>query len=99
MNNTLIANPGRASGYRPPIHALDLAPSASEVRVEVMTALSGPQKMLPCKLFYDEYGSRLFDEICNLPEYYTTRTEQGIIREYAAEMASAIGPRPLIVEY
>jgi dimethylhistidine N-methyltransferase len=99
MNNTLIANPGRASEYRPPVHAVDLAPSVNEVRAEVMTTLSGPQKMLPCKLFYDEYGSRLFDEICNLPEYYTTRTELGIMRQYAMEIASAIRPCPLIVEY
>jgi dimethylhistidine N-methyltransferase len=99
MNNTLIANPGRAAEYRPPIHVLDLTPTVAEIRAEVMTALSGTQKTLPCKLFYDERGSRLFDEICNLPEYYTTRTELGIMREYAGEMASTIGPCPLIVEY
>ena len=57
------------------MQALDLGPSTDEVRAEVITALSGPQKMLPSKLFYDEYGSRLFDEICDLPEYYPTRTE------------------------
>ncbi len=99
MNNTLIANAGRASDYRPPVHALDLAPSATEVLAEVMAALSGHQKTLPCKLFYDERGSSLFDKICDLPEYYTTRTELGIMREYAAKIASAIGPCPLIVEY
>jgi dimethylhistidine N-methyltransferase len=99
MNNTLIENTGRATDYWPPVQALDLAPTAKEVRAEVMATLSGPQKMLPCKLFYDEYGSRLFDQICKLPEYYTTRTELAIMREYAGEMASAIGPCPLLVEY
>jgi dimethylhistidine N-methyltransferase len=99
MNNTLIANAEPASEYQVPVDALDLAPSVNEMRAEVMTGLSCPKKTLPCKLFYDEYGSRLFDEICNLPEYYTTRTELQIMRQCAAEMASVIGPCPIIVEY
>jgi dimethylhistidine N-methyltransferase len=99
MNTTLTMNSGRATSYRPPMQALDLAPLAEEVRAEVTMALSGPQKMLPSKLFYDEHGSRLFDEICALPEYYPARTEIGIMRDYAAEIASAIGSRPLLVEY
>jgi dimethylhistidine N-methyltransferase len=82
-----------------PAEALDLAPSADQVRAEVLASLSGPQKMLPCRLFYDERGSRLFDKICYLPEYYPTRTELKIMCDYGRNMAAAIGPQPVIVEY
>jgi dimethylhistidine N-methyltransferase len=99
MSNTLTANAVRVAGYFRPVEALDLAPSRDQIRAEAVIALSGPQKTLPCKLFYDERGSRLFDEICDLPEYYPTRTELKIMRDYAAEMAVAIGPRAIIVEY
>ncbi|MDB6172149.1 MAG: methyltransferase [Chthoniobacteraceae bacterium] len=99
MNDALAVNAECAASYRTPMQALDLAPSADEVRAEVITAIAGPQKMLPSKLFYDEHGSGLFDKICELPEYYPTRTELGIMRDYATEIAFAIGPRALIVEY
>ena len=42
-----------------------------------------PQKTLPCKYFYDATGSALFDEICELEEYYLTRTELQILRTHA----------------
>jgi dimethylhistidine N-methyltransferase len=99
MSNILTANPECVAEQSRPLESLDLAPSTDEVRAEAMTALSGPQKKLPCKLFYDERGSKLFDEICHLPEYYPTRTELRIMRDYAADIAVEIGPRPLLVEY
>jgi dimethylhistidine N-methyltransferase len=49
--------------------------------------------------FYDETGSSLFDSICELPEYYITRTELAIMREHAGEMAEAIGPRAALIEF
>ncbi len=77
----------------------DLAPSTEEFLSDVIRGLSAPSKYLPCKYFYDEAGSRLFDRICELPEYYPTRTELEILRRYAGEMAAMLGPRCLVIEY
>ncbi len=66
---------------------------------EVLHGLSLPQKELPCKYFYDERGSQLFDQICDLEEYYLTRTELAIMHRSAAEMASSLGPNCLLIEY
>jgi dimethylhistidine N-methyltransferase len=48
---------------------------------------------LPCKFFYDERGAQLFQQICELPEYYVTRTEIEILRLHGAEIAKALGPQ------
>jgi L-histidine Nalpha-methyltransferase len=66
---------------------------------EVLDGLARPRKELPCKYFYDATGSRLFDEICELDEYYLTRTERDIMARHAPEMAGAIGPGALVVEF
>jgi dimethylhistidine N-methyltransferase len=66
---------------------------------DVVAGLSRPAKELPCKYFYDARGSQLFDEICELDEYYLTRTELALMRERAAEMAGCIGPNCLLIEY
>jgi dimethylhistidine N-methyltransferase len=70
----------------------------SEIFDEVLEGLSRPQKFLPSKLFYDEKGSRLFDQICELEEYYPTRTEMKIMEENIGEIASLIGEGTLLVE-
>ena len=49
--------------------------------------------------FYDELGSFLFDSICELPEYYLTRTELQIMRQHAADMAHHIGPDAALIEF
>ena len=54
---------------------------------EAVAGLSRPQKTLPCKFLYDEEGSRLFNEICELEEYYPTRTENQILRDNINEIA------------
>src|SRR3954453_7873004 len=77
----------------------DLAPTSGASREEVLRGLRGPQKELPCKLLYDEYGSQLFEQICVLDEYYPTRSELRIMRAYADEMAQAMGANCLLVEY
>lgn len=61
--------------------------------------LSLPQKTLPCRCFYDTAGSRLFEQICRLPEYYLTRTEQAILERYAGEMLEAAGNDLAMVEF
>lgn len=65
----------------------------------VLDGLAQPQKRLPSKFFYDERGSQIFDQICELPEYYPTRTELALLREHAAEIAASIGPRATLVEF
>ncbi|MEE9255947.1 MAG: L-histidine N(alpha)-methyltransferase [bacterium] len=81
------------------IRLIDHEPSSASFLEEVLAGLGKPQKTLPCKFFYDERGSALFDRICGLEEYYLTRTEIAIMREFAPEMAGAIGPGCVLVEY
>ena len=66
---------------------------------ESVAGLRRPQKSLPCKYFYDERGSRLFEEICGLEEYYLTRAEMGILDARAGEMAGALGADCALIEY
>ena len=72
--------------------------SHTQFQADVCAGLSRPRKRLPAKYFYDEAGSRLFDEITELPEYYPTRAELGILRIHAGEMARQCGPRCLLIE-
>jgi dimethylhistidine N-methyltransferase len=66
---------------------------------EVIAGLSQDAKTLPCKYFYDVRGSALFDDICDLPEYYPTRTEAGIMQQHAHEMVEMLGDRCMLIEY
>ena len=65
---------------------------------EVVFGLTSRRKTLPCKLFYDDRGSALFDQITELPEYYPTRTELEILQTSSREIALAAGPAVSIVE-
>jgi dimethylhistidine N-methyltransferase len=65
---------------------------------DVLTGLSRRQKELPCKYFYDERGSRLFEQICAVEEYYPTRVEIAILAEHAQEMAATLGTGALLIE-
>lgn len=65
---------------------------------EVVRGLTARPKTLPCKLFYDDRGSALFEEITHLPEYYPTRTEFEILQEHSREIAQAVGTSVSIVE-
>lgn len=73
------------------VQLLDLAPAAGDFQEDVIAGLSGDDKTLPCKYLYDDLGSWLFEQICELPEYYLTRTELAITRDHAAEIATACG--------
>lgn len=76
----------------------DYVPRAGDMRSEILGGLAASPKTLPAKYFYDERGSKLFDAICELPEYYLTRTELAIMQASAADMANVLGPRALLVE-
>jgi dimethylhistidine N-methyltransferase len=79
------------------LHA-DCAPSQPEFLHAVLDGLSQPKKTLPCKFFYDAVGSQLFEEICELEEYYPTRTELSIMEKRAEEMAAQLGADCVLVE-
>ncbi len=63
---------------------------------DVIAGLSGVPKTLPCRYFYDDRGSALFEKICELDEYYPTRTERGILERAAPEIARLTGPSELV---
>jgi dimethylhistidine N-methyltransferase len=87
-----------ASGV-PRIDFHDLRPEPGGFLDDVLDGLSRPQKALPPKYFYDEAGSALFDAICELPEYYPTRTEIAMMRAHARDMAKRLGPQCALIEY
>jgi dimethylhistidine N-methyltransferase len=66
---------------------------------DLVTGLSQRQKEIPCKWLYDARGSHLFERICELPEYYPTRTELGIMEAHVRAMAALVGPQCALVEY
>ncbi len=66
---------------------------------DVLEGLQRPQKTLPAKYFYDEAGSQLFEAICELEEYYPTRTEVAIMQRTIDEIVALLGPRCLLIEY
>ncbi|MGH7983956.1 MAG: L-histidine N(alpha)-methyltransferase [Candidatus Udaeobacter sp.] len=68
------------------------APESSEFLADVIAGLSAKPRTLPCKYFYDERGAALFQKICELPEYYITRTEIDILDRNRADIASRLGP-------
>ena len=83
----------------PNLFFYDLHPTPASFRDEVLRGLASRPRSIPPKFFYDEEGSRLFQEICELPEYYLTRTEIGILRAHAGEMAEHIGLGRLLIEF
>lgn len=66
---------------------------------DVIEGLSAPRKFLASKYFYDEIGSKLFDQICELPEYYLTRCELEIMDRYSGEIADQIGAQVRLIEF
>jgi dimethylhistidine N-methyltransferase len=80
------------------IHFYDYQPRPADFYSEVMAGLGKRPKSISPKFFYDEQGSRLFDAICELSEYYLTRTEMAILKEYGGEIAELIGEGSLLIE-
>ena len=65
---------------------------------DVRLGLAGSPKSLPCRYFYDGEGSRLFEAICDLPEYYLTRAEREILVKRSAELSARFPVEPTLVE-
>jgi L-histidine Nalpha-methyltransferase len=66
---------------------------------DVLAGLTARPKRLPPKYFYDEAGSKLFEEITELPEYYPTRTELAILRDNAADISRFLPDRSALIEF
>jgi dimethylhistidine N-methyltransferase len=74
--------------------------SAREVlRRDAVEGLRRHRKVLPPKHLYDDRGSRLFDDICELEEYYPTRTEVAIMRAHIRDIAALLGSNCLLIEF
>lgn len=76
-------------------------PSASDPAAfarDVAAGLTRTPKQLPCRYFYDQEGSLLFEAICRLPEYYVPRAEREILERRAAEIAARLAPGSALVE-
>ncbi len=82
-----------------PIRIDDPRPNSDELANDVRLGLGRRPKHLPSKYFYDARGSYLFEQICAQPEYYLTRTELAIMRDYAGAIAAVLGPEVLLLEY
>jgi len=70
-----------------------------EETAEILAGLQARPKRISPKYFYDARGSELFDEICQLPEYYPTRTEHRIMQENLPEIARLAGPGVSVIEF
>ena len=79
------------SGVPGRVAVLDLEPVKADFLAEVIAGLSSSPRSLPCKFFYDERGADLFQKICELPEYYITRTETELLQHHGSEMAESVG--------
>ncbi|HUZ72570.1 MAG TPA: L-histidine N(alpha)-methyltransferase [Stellaceae bacterium] len=77
----------------------DFAPSEESFRDAALTGLGRRQKTLPCRFLYDASGAALFEAICELPEYYLTRTETAILEDRAEEIAAMVGPGCSLIEF
>ncbi len=71
----------------------------AKFRAELIAGLSRPRKTLAPKWFYDGEGSRLFEEITRLPEYYPTRQEAALLRAMAPELTRSFGDNAVLVEF
>src|SRR5215203_6331841 len=77
---------------------VDMRGSAGDPHTELSDALLEPNASIPPKYFYDSLGSRLFEAICELPEYPLTRTERAIVDAHVHEIAARIGPGSVLID-
>ena len=78
---------------------VDSLADANNTLLQIVHGLQKDQKELPSKLFYDERGSKLFERICKLQEYYPTRTETAIMQQNVHELVDLVGPGSMLIEY
>lgn len=98
----LVARADRDAAPAAPDDLLEQAerpPQPGAFEQDLRSALANRPHAISPKYFYDAAGSQLFDRICELPEYYPTRTEMGILRRHVGEFAALAGPHAEIVEF
>ena len=83
----------------PRFQLFDRKPERPHMASEVLRGLRAPRKSIAPKFFYDEAGSALFDAITELPEYYLTRTEVGILSDHSGAIARHVAANACLVEY
>ena len=88
-----------STALKSPVPLTEQDDDATDNLCEILAGLGQFPKFISSKFFYDVRGSELFDQICELPEYYLTRTEIGIMRRYVVEMTAAIGPQASLIEF
>jgi dimethylhistidine N-methyltransferase len=93
----MIHEPATAADLRFRLR-VDAQPQISSFAEDVRRGLTAAPKSLSPKYFYDALGSRLFEAICELPEYYPTRAEAEIFRDHAGEIAAAVDGRLRLIE-
>ena len=76
----------------------DHKPTSLSFHDAVIDGLSRERKSIPPKFFYDERGSKLFDRICDQPEYYPPSVERGMLSRLAEEIASLTGTGRILIE-
>ncbi|WP_406694077.1 L-histidine N(alpha)-methyltransferase [Singulisphaera sp. Ch08] len=92
-----------APGVRPKRLTIERASAPQETETETLAeavrlGLDARPRTLPWTYFYDEVGSQLFEAICELPEYYLTRTEDAILSEHADAMTAGWSQEPAMIE-
>ena len=75
---------------------INLHPAPADLARLVQQGLARSPRQLPAWLLYDAEGSRLFEQICQQPEYSLTRTETALLEQQASELAAALGPGVLV---
>ena len=78
------------------LNAANLSASALTEKSDVISGLTQTPKSVQARYFYDDDGSQLFEQICDLPEYYLTRTETAILQECAKSIAQITGACELV---
>ena len=107
MPESVHAEPSTSAAQLPPhlsdrLQITQLSPQhpAAQTQIDpglaVISGLSCTPKTLPAQYFYDHQGSQLFEQICELPEYYPTRTETAILQAHATDIAQLTGPCELV---
>jgi L-histidine Nalpha-methyltransferase len=90
-----VEPPALTEGITIDVHLPEGGPMTG-IAADARMGLSAPFKELPPKYFYDERGSRLFEEITKLPEYYPSRSEREILEDRSADIVAAAEPRALV---
>ncbi len=97
-SDAALGQPRFAETGRLRVDVVRRSTGSPELADDVRLGLLSPQKTLPPKYFYDDYGSQLFDAICDLPEYYLTRVGQALLDHAAAPIVRAAQPA-VVVEF